>query len=327
MQYLSKYRTELMGFAILLILFYHSKIYIPNVLFPVRLIKSIGYIGVDIFFLLSGIGIAYSLYNNSTKKIFFLKRFKRIIPIFWIILIIYFFIQYIEYNFNAKNMFLSFLGLDFIVLGNLKFWFIPAIFISYLIAPFFYSLIAKYKTSITLTFTIIFIFLLFAIALYLAPHLLIFIIRLPIFLFGIYIGYNLKHKKSIPLIDSFMFNIIVFSISAITFIFLLTVDAKLRWSLGLWWYPSIFIAYPICFFIGHILNHYDNSKYFSTISNLFKIIGTLSLELYLIHSLILYSTEDFTIDLPSVFLQATYIILSFIFALFIKYLFRKIHLS
>lgn len=56
---ISQYRNSLMGFAILWIIVYHFYLVIQPIdqsVFPVR----IGYGGVDIFLLLSGLGLYYS---------------------------------------------------------------------------------------------------------------------------------------------------------------------------------------------------------------------------------------------------------------------------
>lgn len=51
---INKYRIELMGIAILLIMLFHSSFNFNNI-FIIDCIKRFGYIGVDIFILLSGI--------------------------------------------------------------------------------------------------------------------------------------------------------------------------------------------------------------------------------------------------------------------------------
>lgn len=63
---LSRYRTHLMGFATLLILFGHSKG--NGVLMPgwMQSLCGLASVGVDIFLLVSGLGLWYSL--NSQKN-------------------------------------------------------------------------------------------------------------------------------------------------------------------------------------------------------------------------------------------------------------------
>ena len=62
---LSKYRTELMGFSAIGILMCHAtgnNVAMPSVLWQ---ICSLGQIGVSIFFLLSGMGMYYSLLKTE----------------------------------------------------------------------------------------------------------------------------------------------------------------------------------------------------------------------------------------------------------------------
>lgn len=67
---LSSERQAIMGFSILWIMFFHSSCDCSN--FPViAIIKQFGNLGVDIFLLLSGIGLYYSadsLYSSGGAK-------------------------------------------------------------------------------------------------------------------------------------------------------------------------------------------------------------------------------------------------------------------
>lgn len=70
-----KYKRELMGCAILWVMFYHSEFASHSSLF--NMVKSMGYGGVDIFLFLSGMGIFFSLKNNSLGKYIY-NRIRRI---------------------------------------------------------------------------------------------------------------------------------------------------------------------------------------------------------------------------------------------------------
>lgn len=79
----SKYRSELMGVATVLVLIVHSFTcrvsYFPTIL---NTILSKSLVGVDIFLLLSGLGVYWSLYNDDNGKRFWLRRIERILPIY-----------------------------------------------------------------------------------------------------------------------------------------------------------------------------------------------------------------------------------------------------
>jgi len=302
-----------MGLAILWVLFFHSKISVPDFMLPVKFIKLIGYAGVDIFFLLSGFGVACSLFKDVTKKGFFIKRFVRVIPVFWVILSVYFVIEYIRYGVGFRDVLFSFVGLDFILFGDLKFWFIPAICICYLFTPFFNSLLLKKNTKYFVIILIVVLLVLLVLFAVLAPHLLIFITRVPIFLFGIYIGYNFSRDRNVKFLNSYLVNAIILLVSSISLVcVLIYTNSNFRWEIGLWWYPTIFLAYPLCFFTGWFLD--KNNKLFSYPTMLLRVAGRMSLELYLIHNLFLYSTKGINIDAPETLMQFIYIVLSFILA-------------
>ena len=80
---ISKYRSAIMGFAALWILFFHVCGTVITAEHPIAAwiearIKRFGYGGVDIFFLLSGMGLTYAI-SKSKLYVFYYRRFKRII--------------------------------------------------------------------------------------------------------------------------------------------------------------------------------------------------------------------------------------------------------
>lgn len=75
----------LRGIAALLVVLYHSRYEINNV-YPLHnlgdLLFQQGYIGVDLFFMVSGFVIMLSTENDSSVKSFILKRFFRLYPVY-----------------------------------------------------------------------------------------------------------------------------------------------------------------------------------------------------------------------------------------------------
>lgn len=74
---LSAERVFVMGCAMVLVLFYHAPWINHPLIFPLRLY---GLFGVDIFFFLSGFGIAHSLERNSSLARFARRRLIRLVP-------------------------------------------------------------------------------------------------------------------------------------------------------------------------------------------------------------------------------------------------------
>ncbi len=291
MELLSKYRVELMGLAMIWIMFFHSQIYVPEFLFPIRFIKVVGYAGVDIFFLLSGFSLAFSLTRNNCLSAYFKRRFVRIVPVFWLILIFFQINKVLLGHFSTRDLFLSFSGFDFLVFGNLDTWFVPAILVCYLIFPIYYSLSNKYGIiKVLIICSVISIF--FSLLIVGSPlqHLLIFSVRLPTFFIGASIGQLLISGKRVYFLNNIYISFLLFVILlALLYLIIDNTTPLQRWSTGLFWYPTIFIAYPLCLLLGHTFNKID--KNYPKILYLIRLIGIYSFELFLIHVLV-FSIAD-----------------------------------
>ena len=140
---ISKYRTELMGIAILWVYLFHSQIIISRSFYYCIpfVLKETGYIGVDIFFFLSGYGLIYLFYNNNTSiSSFYYKRFLRIIPTYWIIILINSLLRYCCFGeiSTTYNIIQKMLCTGFFTNKNKFDWFVPTIIFLYILYPIFY---------------------------------------------------------------------------------------------------------------------------------------------------------------------------------------------
>lgn len=62
---LSKYRTQFMGIAIVLVMLCHNSVKVPDNLVPFRTVfSSMCQCGVDAFMILSGLGLYYSFHKD-----------------------------------------------------------------------------------------------------------------------------------------------------------------------------------------------------------------------------------------------------------------------
>ena len=154
---INKYRGQIMGISALWIVVYHTWYRMfapetsPKLLYYMELaITKLGYFGVDIFFLLSGIGLSYSIVKHSTKQ-FLLRRFKRLAyPVLiaaagqaimegW---------SFPEYLFRAS-------GIGLFIGKNYFLWFISAITATYLLFPLYWRFFSRSRSK--LRFTVLFI--------------------------------------------------------------------------------------------------------------------------------------------------------------------------
>lgn len=129
----SKYRTEIMGMAILMVIFHHigfggmySCTGIAN------FFLKLGSCGVDLFLVLSSFGLYFSIEKNPNLWHFYKRRLFRITPAF-LLIILGFHMNHLE---DALNM-----RFWYVELRNN--WYIPFILVAYLFFPLVYKLQKK----------------------------------------------------------------------------------------------------------------------------------------------------------------------------------------
>lgn len=195
---LSKYKKELMGFSALWILVFHvcenSNWNIPEILL---LWKRIGYTGVDIFFLLSGIGMTYSIKKSNTWS-FYLRRAKKLLPPYVLVGVVY----AIEGQWSLLGFIANVSGYKFYTEDvHSLLWFVPAIGTMYLFFPLFYRAAEKSGEKITFFIGVIVVWAFLSPLLIgtLREDLYLFTNRIPDFIAGIIIGILLQEGKTLQM--------------------------------------------------------------------------------------------------------------------------------
>ena len=192
---LNKYRKPIMGFAALWILFFHEwqPIFLPDSVFaPVEnYLQVIGFCGVDIFLMLSGMGLVYSIENNSIGK-FYYNRIKRV----FFPLLVMALVRKVYEGWSVSETLRNLFGVNFFARNMYSFlWFGTAIIVLYLLFPLYYWIFDKAKNKTEFTLLVITIWLILSILLRdtLRNDLYGFTNRIPIFVIGVLIGYKCKH--------------------------------------------------------------------------------------------------------------------------------------
>lgn len=144
---LSRFRNEIFGASIILIIIYHffENVEISNLQGIIKKMASaynglIGSIGVDIFLFLSGMGLYFSFKKNNDIKQFYSRRFKRILvpyiiwgSIYWVVKDI------VILKLGVDRLLFDFTLLSFWFEGNRNLWFIAFIMLMYVIFPYVYN--------------------------------------------------------------------------------------------------------------------------------------------------------------------------------------------
>ena len=198
-QHLSCFRRELMGVAMLSVMFFHA-VGNHNDTLVLSMVRC-GDIGVDIFLFLSGMGLWYAWNKNPSLSYFYKRRIVRIYPAWLIVTGIIYIPRLISGNMSIGMLIGEWtIGLGFWRSGDLSFWFIPAIMALYLCAPFYMHLIRRFPTYRWLP---LFFACLCVLIEYWTPlhqhlgHLELFLTRIPIFLLGVNCGQWSKEQRQI----------------------------------------------------------------------------------------------------------------------------------
>ena len=322
MQNFSSYRQELMGFSAVWIALMHSF----NQLFPslklpiVSKVFSYGNLGVEIFLILSGLGLYFSYSKNPAPIAFYQKRMKRILLPWLVLSLPYWIIVSIVKNANVGSFILNYTGLSFWLKGTTTVWYVLFIIPMYFIYPLIFKI--QNKNPMSILYLLAFSLLLVG---GLAKFLPVFykkteiaLTRFPVFLIGSHIGMLLmKNKKADWIFFSYLIvSVIVFAAFEIVRAHqgkFVTILYRLGGG-GL----MIVLATLLCIFLLRFK--------VKLINQTLSIIGKCSLEFYLLNVFIRNLTSMFKIGQNSSgYVKAMVASAVFLVSLLLAYLFQALH--
>ena len=179
-------KIQLSGIAILMVILTHTGI---PVFYP-------GFMGVDIFFFLSGYYLCNSYKSHSTIE-FYKRRYKRIIPMFLFLAIVMSFVNYYKYNETSFGEIIGNLTTISYYIPNSNFvdWYLSSLFVFYLIFPLLDGLMSNKWNLLFICIILISIFFVFALW-DLHWRYECALGRIPIFCMGIMTYYENQHKNN-----------------------------------------------------------------------------------------------------------------------------------
>ena len=272
---ISRYRGELMGLAMLFVMLFH--VAMPKSYAMYGLVRC-GNVGVDMFLLLSGIGLWYAWSKRPRLIDFYWRRYIRIYPAWLLMACLFYIPNFMEtqgsgYSPNMGHLIANIaFNWSFWRIDDLTFWFIPAIMMLYTFAPAYMWFIERHAEYRWMPI----LFMLLAVMVQYYPpvhhsvgHLEIFFSRIPIFLIGINMGQSIREGRRYEG-SSLGFVLLLFALSAYTCI---TLEDGLRGRFPLFMERMVYI--PLCCQMLRRLPH--------QVDMVFAFVGGVSLEIYLIH--------------------------------------------
>lgn len=285
---LSKYRTKLMGIAIIWIVLYHGNeigMILPKPLEIINFVLEKGRGGVEIFLFLSGLGLYYSYNKNPDMKRFYKRRMVRVIFPYLLISLPFWIGQdlFIHRNFSAflKNITL----ISFWTERYTRLWYFGLLIPLYLIFPFLYKCIfdgsGQGKSEVTRVWIMIGLVIIFNISIKLIfpdyySKVEIALTRIPIFIIGVLCGYFAKANKRV-------------TYGEITALFIgysyrmFTYEYHIGGMTVRYWYCTLtLVICLICIFCFEYFEK-NHKRHGSRDFNILQIAGKYSLELYIVH--------------------------------------------
>lgn len=290
----SAHRQPIMGIAILLILFCHNSVWFFSDTFSEinQCARVVAQVGVDIFLFCSGYGLFFSFSRCGTLWSFYKKRIARILPAYLIALVIWsgFALCFGE---DTLDFLRRYFLLSFFTRGELIVWFIPGILLLYALFPLLFRLASSRKTA--LGFCVCWEALSFWIAAAPFPEGQLFyavkavnevlFVRFPIFLLGVFFAASGENQPfRVPmwlrlLMTMLLIGLVTFSIDRIQ-------------SISWWWVNRLlFCPLTLCLLslFVPLLDRHRNSRMYQSLSFL----GSITLELYLIHERLLAYLQNY----------------------------------
>lgn len=259
---ISKYRYAIMGIAALWILCFHAWIpvtpaYDPDNFeffsFLEHYLKNIGYCGVDIFLLLSGLGLTFAIKKGSLFN-FYYRRLRRIVlPS----LVVFIFLWKVfgwsttEFIQNASGYTFYFKNAECIL------WFIPAIVTLYLLFPFYYMAFNKVKSKVLFTAAVIAVWFIISFLLkdIMRTDLYGFTNRIPVFLIGVLFGYLTQNRKNIVFtIKTYICLILILALGLYLTYLATMLNYPMILPVGNCFLPNLLIAVSLPFLIAKLLD-------------------------------------------------------------------------
>lgn len=287
-------RAQIMGYAMLCIVFFHSSFPIAETsLFYA--IKNLCDIGVDIFLFVSGIGIWFSLNKHANVAAYVQRRCLRILPAFLIVNTLWFLVMdFVLYHAPIWTFIKDITTLSFWLDGKLTTWYLSSLLILQIMSPIIIRWIKKrYRyLAVAVLFPVFFaVTIRFTLLNNIFGHLLIIICRIPIYILGLFFGKFVEENKVIKV--NLLLIAIVFSVSvSISSIAIGATNAYLPFVI------KYFAYCPLAIIISGMLT-------FVTPLKITAFFGRHSLEIYLLHEEALWFIENLTrIALPAVYVKS-----------------------
>lgn len=277
---ISRFRAEQMGAAMLFVILFHVALDRGD---PFYGLRRCGNVGVDIFLFLSGVGLWFSWVKTPDVLRFYRRRLLRIVPT-WIVVATAFYLPDYLVARRFSHSIVDLIGditinWDFWLHDELTFWYVPAIMALYLVAPWYMRLIQSRPVYrwLPLLMVIWCVMVQWVLPIHHAVgHIEIFWSRVPIFFIGINFGEMVRTRRQLSS-DAVWLLLVTFLMTFGTCLYL---EQVRHGQFPLFVERMLYIPFTVCTVL--VMNRIFRRTP-QWVNRLFRFVGALSLEAYLIH--------------------------------------------
>lgn len=246
-------------------------------------LRRCGNVGVDIFLFLSGVGLWFSWVKTPDVLRFYRRRLLRIVPT-WIVVATAFYLPDYLVARRFSHSIVDLIGditinWDFWLHDELTFWYVPAIMALYLVAPWYMRLVQSRPVYrwLPLLMVIWCVMVQWVLPIHHAVgHIEIFWSRVPIFFIGINFGEMVRTRRQLSS-DAVWLLLVTFLMTFGTCLYL---EQVRHGQFPLFVERMLYIPFTVCTVL--VMNRIFRRTP-QWVNRLFRFVGALSLEAYLIH--------------------------------------------
>lgn len=278
-RWVSTYREELKGVAILWVVFFHALIQCSGVLGD---IQKIGYGGVDIFFFLTGYGLYHSLQKSGDLRGYWQRRMWRILPAYLPLIVCWMIVMFPGYGLSNVQVIRGVLGN--VLMGGfwlstpkLFNWYVSALLLFVIVAPLFHGLLSKsQKPARTLLLLLATGLLLGLCCIGMDQYMAV--SRLPIFILGMAFAMDWRPKLN-PMLKRLLY-LLSFVAGLAVLLACFNRYPELLLTYGMYWHPFVLITPPLCVGLSYLFHKAEKAR---AVFAPLRLLGKASFEIYLMN--------------------------------------------
>lgn len=287
MDKVSRWRSPIMGFCILSVIFTHTEMAFQSG--PLSYVVNKLWV-IDMFFFITGMSVYRSLKNDDRALPFYKRRFKRIYPRYLPIIIVYFIPIFVLYT-DGNNLLLRLQELlgNVIMLGwvngmdNQFNWYLQSLLFFYLFSPPLFLAVRQANGDRKKLLALLGFFCVSQLC-FIGAGTLVAYTRTIAFVMGLVAEdmaeRRVNFKINIPLL------IIVWVIGNLMAYYTLAMPLEISMYYGLCWYPGVLVAPGMLLICCWVFELFEKLRALRWINAVFDVLGRYSLEGYLVNVLV-----------------------------------------